>query len=369
MTLEGYQTQQIDDLEITVTHKDVTVTANNTEKLFGHEDPTFSATVTGTLNQDKIQYEVSRPGVGKDEAVGTYEDALVATGDEIQGNYKVAYVAGDFEIKTNAEDLKFAEAETTGYNGVYDGAAHDAVTSVKVTGVNGEEIAAEDMTVEYRLSDEADWGKTPQVTDVADSTAVQIRVTVANYDPITTTVQATVTQKPVTITTESASKTYDASALTAPGEVEGIVEGETYGFEITGSQTLVGTSENSYVMTWAGEGNEYSAKSDNYTVTERVGTLTVTDGSEEEPINPEDVVKKTHGTPEGGVYKAGDVVTFTVTATNIYDEVKTITLNEIAGVTLKDTVFADVQPVKPLKQLQLIPSQKLTFLQANLLIL
>ena len=344
VTLEGYQTQQIDDLEITVTHKDVTVTANNAEKLFGHEDPTFSATVTGTLNQDKIQYEVSRPGVGKDEAVGTYEDALVATGDEIQGNYKVAYVAGDFEIKTNAEDLKFAEAETTGYNEVYDGAAHDAVTSVKVTGVNGEEIAAEDMTVEYRLSEEADWGKMPQVTDVADSTAVQIRVTVANYDPITTTVQATVTQKPVTITTESASKIYDASALTAPGEVEGIVEGETYGFEITGSQTLVGTSENSYVMTWAGEGNEYSAKSDNYTVTERVGTLTVTDGSEEEPINPEDVVKKTHGTPEGGVYKAGDVVTFTVTATNIYDEVKTITLNEIAGVTLKDTVFADVQP-------------------------
>lgn len=329
---------------IKIKPKDVTVTANNAEKLFGHEDPTFSATVTGTLNQDKIQYEVSRPGVGKDEAVGTYEDALVATGDEIQGNYKVAYVAGDFEIKTNAEDLKFAEAETTGYNGVYDGAAHDAVTSVKVTGVNGEEIAAEDMTVEYRLSDEADWGKMPQVTDVADSTAVQIRVTVANYDPITTTVQATVTQKPVTITTESASKTYDASALTAPGEVEGIVEGETYGFEITGSQTLVGTSENSYVMTWAGEGNEYSAKSDNYTVTERVGTLTVTDGSEEEPINPEEVVKKTHGTPEGGVYKAGDVVTFTVTATNIYDEVKTITLNEIAGVTLKDTVFADVQP-------------------------
>ena len=264
---------------------------------------------------------------------------------DVTKNYSISKVTdGYVKIQRNTTDLKFVEAETTGYNGVYDGAAHDAVTSVKVTGVNGEEIAAEDMTVEYRLSDEADWGKMPQVTDVADSTAVQIRVTVANYDPITTTVQATVTQKPVTITTESASKTYDASALTAPGEVEGIVEGETYGFEITGSQTLVGTSENSYVMTWAGEGNEYSAKSDNYTVTERVGTLTVTDGSEEEPINPEEVVKKTHGTPEGGVYKAGDVVTFTVTATNIYDEVKTITLNEIAGVTLKDTVFADVQP-------------------------
>ena len=65
MTLEGYQTQQIDDLEITVTHKDVTVTANNAEKLFGHEDPTFSATVTGTLNQDKIQYESEPSGSWK----------------------------------------------------------------------------------------------------------------------------------------------------------------------------------------------------------------------------------------------------------------------------------------------------------------
>ena len=41
---------------------------------------------------------------------------LVATGDEIQGNYKVAYVAGDFEIKTNAEDLKLT-AQSGG--GVY----------------------------------------------------------------------------------------------------------------------------------------------------------------------------------------------------------------------------------------------------------
>ena len=339
------KTYQITERPIEVTGKQEEFTYDGT--LHKVEDVTATNLVEGhkISSKDAVaeRTEEGQTNMGLTQS-SSYE--IKDAGDkDVTKNYSISKVTdGYVKIQRNTTDLKFVEAETTGYNGVYDGAAHDAVTSVKVTGVNGEEIAAEDMTVEYRLSEEADWGKMTQVTDVADSTAVQIRVTVENYEPITTTVQATVTQKPVTITTESASKTYDASALTAPGEVEGIVEGETYGFEITGSQTLVGTSENSYVMTWAGEGNEYSAKSDNYTVTERVGTLTVTDGSEEEPINPEDVVKKTHGTPEGGVYKAGDVVTFTVTATNIYDEVKTITLNEIAGVTLKDTVFADVQP-------------------------
>ena len=63
------------------------------------------------------------------------------------------------------------------------------------------------------------------------------------------------------------------------------------------------TSENSWCYDLGRRRQTRSAKSDNYTVTERVGTLNVTDDSEEEPINPEDVVKKTHGTPEGGVYK------------------------------------------------------------------
>src|SRR5699024_7874121 len=158
--------------------------------------------------------------------------------------------------------LKFVEADTKGYNGVYDGKAHDGVTSVKVTGVGEAEIAAEDMTVKYRLSNEDEWSsEMPQVTDVADTTPVQIQETAANYEPITTTVQATVTAKSVSITTESASKTYDGSALTAAGTIEGIVAGEDAGFKVTGSQTFVGESKNTYVLTWV------NAKERNYVVT------------------------------------------------------------------------------------------------------
>ncbi len=43
----------------------------------------------------------------------------------------------------------------------------------------------------------------PKVTAVADTTPVQIQVTVANYEPITTTVQAVVTARPITVTAET----------------------------------------------------------------------------------------------------------------------------------------------------------------------
>ncbi|OUQ43414.1 hypothetical protein B5E64_14935, partial [Drancourtella sp. An12] len=183
-------------------------------------------------------------------------------------------------------------------------------------------------------------------TEAGDYIVKAVWEETANCVEITATDPFTIAKRTVIITTESASKTYDGSELTAPGKVEGIVDGETYGFTVTGSQTWVGSSDNTYVMTWAGSENTYTAKENNYTVTPEIGTLTVTDGSGEDPIDPEDVVKKTHGAPDDGIYEAGDVVTFTVTVTNIYDQTKTITLNEIDGVTLEQSVFEGVEPGK-----------------------
>ncbi|QTE69336.1 InlB B-repeat-containing protein [Clostridiales bacterium] len=86
--------------------------------------------------------------------------------------------------------------------------------------------------------------------------------------------------KPVTITTGSATKVYDGTALTKEDgyTVDGIVEGETYGLEITGSQTEVGNSLNSYIITWAGE-NEYTAKAKNYSIIDNLGILTINDAT------------------------------------------------------------------------------------------
>ncbi len=79
-----------------------------------------------------------------------------------------------------------------------------------------------------------------------------------------------------TITTYSASKEYDGTALTASGKINNLVEGETATFTITGSQTKVGSSKNTYKdFTFTGD-----TKASNYVHGEdSIGTLTVTEKS------------------------------------------------------------------------------------------
>ena len=80
----------------------------------------------------------------------------------------------------------------------------------------------------------------------------------------------TVTKAPLTITTASDSKVYDGTPLTA-GVTAVFVNGETATVTATGSQTLFGSSKNTYTITWDG-----SAAQGNYQIVENLGTLTVT---------------------------------------------------------------------------------------------
>ncbi len=85
----------------------------------------------------------------------------------------------------------------------------------------------------------------------------------------------TVTPAVLTVRTESAAKEYDGSPLTAGGSVAGLAapEGvvETLGFTVVGSLQDPGSAVNGYVLEWNG-----TAKPENYTVVEELGTLTVT---------------------------------------------------------------------------------------------
>jgi len=83
------------------------------------------------------------------------------------------------------------------------------------------------------------------------------------------------------VVTGSASRTYNGSALTASGSVSGLVNGETVAFAVTGSQTAVGMSPNSYRLEWTG-----TVKESNYEVKESVGTLTVTQRTSGGGITP-----------------------------------------------------------------------------------
>lgn len=79
-----------------ITPAQVTVTANEASKNEGEDDPELTATVIGLFGEDSIDYTLTRePG----EETGEY--VIAAAGAETQGNYRVNYVPGMFEIAGN----------------------------------------------------------------------------------------------------------------------------------------------------------------------------------------------------------------------------------------------------------------------------
>ena len=245
-----------------ITPKSVTVTADNKSKLFGETDPKLTATVAGTVGKDKVKYTVARE-TGED--VGHY--SVIPTGEEIQGNYKVTYVAGTLTITSQSIDPGTdPEKPNPDYTGakvnspsdsVYDGNEHKWIPTV-TDKADKKLKAGTDYTVEYSTSDFTNVGT--------------IEVVIKGKGNYSGTVKRSykVTPKEYTVTTDSATKTYSGTALTASGKVEGIVSGETVEFTTTGSQTEVGTSKNTYELVWK------SAKATNYTLAkESIGKLTV----------------------------------------------------------------------------------------------
>ena len=103
-----------------------------------------------------------------------------------------------------------------------------------------------------------------------------------------TTAAYTITKRPVTLTSASDEKVWDGTALTndtvtvSAGEgntVGGFVTGEGATYDVTGSQTNVGSSDNTFTYTL----NE-GTKDTNYEITQKTGTLTV------KPIDQEVVI-------------------------------------------------------------------------------
>ena len=250
------------DYTLTITRKAVTVTADNKSKVFGEKNPELTATVTGTLGEDTVKYDVVREA---GENVGKY--TITPSGKAEQGNYSVTYATGTLTITRQSIDPGTdPEKPNPDYTGakvnspkdeVYDGKEHKWIPTV-TDKADKKLKAGTDYKVEYSTSDFTNVGT--------------VEVTITGKGNYTGTVKRSykVTPKEYTVTTDSATKTYSGTALTAGGKVEGIVSGETVEFTTTGSQTEVGTSKNTYELVWK------SAKATNYTLAkESIGELTV----------------------------------------------------------------------------------------------
>ncbi len=79
----------------------VTVKADDKGKNYGDPDPAYTATVSGLLDGDTVQYTLDRINKNIENEPGNYPKRIVPTGEENQGNYVVTYVPGDFTILGN----------------------------------------------------------------------------------------------------------------------------------------------------------------------------------------------------------------------------------------------------------------------------
>ena len=323
---------------VEITPATLTVETPSQTKVYDGNALTAEGSITGFVNGETATFTTT----GSQTEVGNSKNTYTLTWDGTakETNYTVSDSVGTLKVTKqsivpdpdNPESYKDVTIDDPS-DATYDGKEHK--WSPVVTDKDGNELKeGTDYEVSYNKDD---------FTNVTG----EIKVTITGKGNYTGTVDKTyqITPKTVIITTDSDTRAFNDQPLTAPGRVDGIVAGETYGFTVTGTQTYVGSSANSYQMTWAKKGeNKYTAKKSNYKVEENIGTLTVTDGTPENPVTPSLVVNKTHDTDK--TYKAGDVITFTITVKNIYDEAKTITLEEQEGVTLDKTTFENVKPGK-----------------------
>ena len=321
------------DGELEVTAKAVTITAENKAFTYTGEaqswpeynveglvgDDSISATVEGSIqyvSQSPVENKVTGHEFTKGEA----------------SNYNVSYTSGQLTMsKAEAREIEITAASQSW---TYDGAAHSNA-GVSLTG--GELFTGDRLVASAEGS----------VTNVAEGKVANKVVSykimngeedvTENYAVTPKDGELEVTSRILTVTTPSDSKVYDGIALTAAGTMTGLVDNETVTFTTIGSQTYVGQSDNTYSIKWDG-----TAKRENYAIVEKIGTLTVTAGTPDKPVDPNKVVTKTH---EDKTYGLGDTIVFNIEVKNIYDEEKTITISEQEGVTITGQfVFENVAP-------------------------
>ena len=245
--------------------REYAVTTNTDSKVYDGTALTAGGTVNNLVDGETVGFTMTGSQTNVGTSNNTYE--LNWTGSAKESNYKHGKDSiGTLTVtkQSIAPDPEHPETYkevtiTSPSDEVYDGKEHKWIPTVTDKEEN-ELVAKTDYEVTYSTTD---------FTNVTGTITVTI-TGIGNYTGKATRTYS-ITPKTYTVTTESDSKVYDGTALTAGGKVSGIVKGETVDFTITGSQTSVGTSDNTYELDWTG-----SAKESNYKHgKDSIGTLTV----------------------------------------------------------------------------------------------
>ena len=250
------------------------------------QDGEVFVTITG--HSDTVEYD------GNEKSVNGYDVSITEGSTYTTDDFTFNGTAEAKGIKAGTYPMNLAADQFTNTNDNYtqvtfivtDGSLTIAPKSIVPTDDNGITVekpadttyngseqrnkpVVKDSKTKATLVEGTDY--TLAYTDATNAGTVTVTITgIGNYNGTVDT-SYEIKPKEYTVTTNTASKVYDGTALTASGKVEGIVSGETYNFTITGTQTDVGSSDNTYTFEWNG-----TAKKSNYKLAkESIGKLTV----------------------------------------------------------------------------------------------
>ena len=336
----------IDEVTVTITGKTKTETYNGNP--YSVEGYTVTSISNDLYTEDDFEFTGEAKATGTE--AGTYYMGLTAadfTNNDSTNFSKVTFVVEDGWLKINPIDEVTVTITENSGTATYDGGDHIVSGYASMTADN--ELYDVDASVQETPT--AAWtvkGKDAGEYPVGIK-ADDFKNTNGNFTNVKFVVvdgKLTITPAPVTLQAPIQSKTYDGTPLEATQFGHSYLEGVNFADDfasviLTGSQTLVGSSASLITGVIPNEGKKLT----NYNFTFVPGTLTVTDGTGDDPVVPAKVITKTH-IPKDMGYNLGEPVTFTISVKNIYNTPKTITLTEKENVKFSNgesvIVFKDV---------------------------
>ena len=249
-------------------------------------DPSIKVTATGS------QLEVG-------ESLNT---CSIDWGNAKSSNYTVRQDLGTLKILAPEKPL----VSITSGSGekTYDGSALE-ISTMSVSGLPAGYTARAIYT-----GTQTDVGSSPNTLSSWTILDGDGEIVTDQFTVTTTSGTLTVTPAALTVTTGSDTKPYDGEPLTCDeASISGLVKGETATVTATGSQTKVGSSDNTYTISWV------TAKESNYTVTEDLGTLEVTEAENETYTDAVTVSSDS----KSAVYSGGELTAPDYTVTGLPD--------------------------------------------------
>ena len=306
----------VTDGKLTVTPRPVTITAKSANFTYDGQTHTLpEAEITGLVGNDAIKVtvvgEIQYPHQKVDNVVQSYE---FTTGKAT--NYDVTVKNGKLTMSwptaqrmtviANSESKTYDGQPLTngGYTVEFDGQPYKLKAGESLTLPNGDILTA---TVVGSVTDVETLATANEVENVSimnGTTDVHYayNVTVKNGE-------LKINPRAVTLTSGGGEKVYDGQPLTNSTVTvsgNGFAEGEGAAYNVTGSQTKVGSSENTFTYTL----NE-NTKASNYEITTELGKLTVTPVTDEVVVT---IIGKTDSVTYNGA--AQSVTGYTVSTNN-----------------------------------------------------